>query len=59
MTHKKIVQFKVHEDETVEIKWLLKDNTVFYQRIGIPPKATREARHDEQISVRREDESKT
>lgn len=34
-------QLTAHEGETVEIKWRLADGNVYYQRVTVPPKATR------------------
>jgi hypothetical protein len=33
----------VFETEMVEIKWSLKDGSIFYHRITVPPKSVREA----------------
>jgi hypothetical protein len=37
---------KVHESETLEIQWTLKDNSIFVERHTIPPKSTREYREE-------------
>lgn len=47
MSQKRIFPVKVNESCTVEIGWILNDGGIFYQRIDIPPKSTREARKDE------------
>lgn len=39
-----IRQVRAYEGETVEIAWRTKDGSTFYQRLTIPPKATRAAR---------------
>jgi len=33
-----------HQDETVEIKWVLADGQIFYARYSCPPRSVREAR---------------
>lgn len=39
-------QVRAHEGEIVEIRWTCADGTMFYQRLTIPPKATRDAGRD-------------
>lgn len=43
---------RAHEGETVEIQWRLQDNTMFCQRVSLPPKATPEARQLSEQLVR-------
>lgn len=44
MAGNKVVQpVAAYEDHVVEIRWTLKAGGYFYQRVTIPPKATREA----------------
>jgi len=57
MPHKVIIPQKAFETEIVEIIWTLKDGSLFYQRIKIPPKSVREARNA--VSNRREDAEET
>lgn len=38
-----IRQVRAFEGETVEIAWTCRDDSKFYQRLTIPPTATREA----------------
>lgn len=38
-----IRQVRAHEGETVEIKWLCRDGSAFYQRLTIAPPAVRDA----------------
>lgn len=41
--HNIVRQIQALESEIVEIKWTCKDGTIFYQRINIPPKVTRDS----------------
>lgn len=52
MTQAFIRQVRAHEGEVVEIGWQLNDGTSFYQRLTIPPKATRDAVHEKRAAVR-------